>query len=224
MTLRPTRIIFLGLLLALALAALPGTAGAAPSFVDKQVQADILLLRGYIDSYAIKNAFAYPPATMVRKGGGLVAPIWPANPWSGRTMVPGKARGTYTYSLTSTGYRLVGHLSRGAYVVSGGLPAWLRDERNAASRSGLALIGQYADAYALADAGVCPAADQVASSGAVGLQPWIALWPQDPWLHADMIAGGGAGQYSYVLGAGGTGYTLRVHLAGAADFVLTGPR
>ena len=208
MTHRPARIVLLLRLSALSLAALPAAAGAAPSFVDSQVKADILLLQGYINAAAIKSEFVYPAAATVKQGGGLVAPIWPANPWTGKPMVPARSRGNYTYSLTAAGYRLVGHLSKGAYVVTGAVPDWLRDD---SARTGVSLIAQYVDMWARANGGAYPAAGQVSAGGLVGTQPGMYLWPQDPWRHTDMTPGTGAGQFTYV--SHGAGYTLNVHLA-----------
>ena len=76
--------------------ALPAAANAAPSFVDQQVQMNILLLQGYINTQAEKNGFVYPARNDVKKGGALVAPVWPGNPWTGGTMAPGTSKGTYT--------------------------------------------------------------------------------------------------------------------------------
>ena len=208
MTYRPARIVLLLLLSALGLAALPAAAGAAPSFVDSQVKANILLLQGYINAAAIKSEFVYPAVATVKQGGGLVSPIWPANPWTGKSMVPARSRGNYTYSLTPVGYRLVGHLSKGAYVVTGAVPPWLRD---GSARTGVSLIAQYVDMWARANGGAPPAAAQVAVGGLVGTQPGMFLWPQDLWRHADMTQGAGAGQYTYA--PHGTSYTLNVHLA-----------
>jgi hypothetical protein len=220
MTRRPTRIVLFAALFVLVLAAPAGAAGAAPSFVDAQVKANVLLLRGYIDEYAIKNAFAYPPAAVVKKGGGLVAPIWPANPWTGRTMVPGRSRGSYTYSLTATGYRLVGHLSRGTYKVTGGLPSWLQDERDTASKIGVTLIAEYVRSYAGDHADALPTAGQVAADGDVGKQIGV-FWPVDPWTTAPMTQGTARGQYTYAAGSAGA-FTLRVHLAGGTSWPAPG--
>ncbi len=142
MTHRPIRIVLLVLLSALGLIALPAAAGAAPSFVDTQVKANILLLQGYINAAGLKNEFVYPAVATVKQGGGLAAPIWPANPWTGKTMVPAGSRGNFTYALTATGYRLVGHLSKGTYVVTGGVPDWLRDD---SAKTGASLLAQYVD-------------------------------------------------------------------------------
>lgn len=87
----------------------PGDARAL-SFVDKQVQVNILLLHGYIDTQVSKNGFVYPARNDVKKGGALVAPVWPGNPWTGGTMAPGTSRGTCTYTVKAdlSGYTLVG--------------------------------------------------------------------------------------------------------------------
>jgi len=71
----------------------------------------------------------------VRKGGALVAPVWPGNPWTGKTMAPGTGKGTYTYTPKAdlSCYTLVGHLSSGPYKVTDGIPRWFRNERTAAA-------------------------------------------------------------------------------------------
>lgn len=218
---RPTRIVLFASLLVLGLAAPAGAAGAAPSFVDTQVKANVLLLRGYIDEYAIENAFTYPPAAIVKKGGGLVAPIWPANPWTGRTMVPGRSRGSYTYSLTATGYRLVGHLSRGTYKVTGGLPSWLRDERDTASKIGVELLGKYIDQFVSGNGNRPPAASQVSAGDAVGIQGGgVPIWPISPWTGTAMTLGTAPGQFSYTVN--GTSYSLSVRLAGGTSWTVPG--
>ena len=98
---------------------------------DAQTRQNVKLLKTYIDAYAGEHGFVYPAAAVVRKGGGLTAPVWPVNPWTGAAMAPGKARGTYTYTVSAKGdgYTLTGHLSSGSYTVTGGTPGWLADER-----------------------------------------------------------------------------------------------
>jgi hypothetical protein len=218
MTHRPTRIIILALLIALGAAAIPTSAGAAPSFVDTQVKANILLLRGYIDEYAIKNSFTYPSAAMVKKGGGLVAPIWPANPWTGRTMVPGTARGTYTYKVTSTSYSLIGHLSKGNYTLKASVPAWMTVSPNTEAKVGAELLGMCIDQYAAGNGGTLPASGQVTAAGMPGFAPII--WPVDPWTGKAMTQGPAQGQFSYVVS--GATYTLSVHLAGGSSWAVPG--
>jgi len=62
----------------------------------------------------------------------------------------------------------------------------------------------------------------LAASGAVGLQPGVPVWPQNPWKHAPMAQSTGNGDFAYTLTDGGAGYTLKVHLAAAKDWVLSG--
>ena len=215
-------ILLLALVAVLLLAAtLPAAASAAVSFVDKQVQMNILLLQGYINTQAEKNGFVYPAQTDVKKGGALVAPIWPGNPWTGETLAPGTSRGTYTYTVKAdlSGYALVGHLSKGSYKVTGGVPGWLRDERDASTKAALALLQQYVQMWARANAGAYPAEADVASGAPVGLQPGVPLWPQSPWTHAAMTQSQATGDFAYAITAGG--YTLRAHLATGKDWVLS---
>jgi hypothetical protein len=215
--------IFLVALVAVLLLAttLPAAASAAVSFVDKQVQMNILLLQGYINTQAQQNAFVYPARTDVKKGGALVAPVWPGNPWTGGTMAPGTSKGTYTYTVKAdlSGYTLVGHLSKGSYKVTGGVPKWLKDERDASTKAGLALLQQYVEMWARDHQGVFPPAADVAGGGALGLQPGVPIWPQSPWTHAAMVQGQATGDFAYSLS--GSGYSLRAHLATGKDWVLS---
>ena len=221
---RITRLLLAGALGALLLAAaLPAVAGAAPSFVDQQVQMNILLLQGYINTQAEQNGFVYPAKADVKKGGALVAPVWPGNPWTGGTMAPGTSKGTYTYTVKADlgSYALVGHLSKGSYKVTGGAPKWLKDERDASSKAGLALLQQYVEMWARERAGAYPAPADVAGGAPVGLQPGVPIWPQSPWTHAAMTQGQATGDFEYSLSGGGGGYALRAHLATGKDWALS---
>jgi hypothetical protein len=221
---RHVRTLPLTLALALLLAAtVPTAANAAASFVDTQVQMNILLLQGYINTQAERTGFVYPAATDVKKGGALVAPVWPGNPWTGGTMAPGTSKGTYTYTVKAdlSAYTLVGHLSKGSYRVTGGVPKWLKDERDASSKAGLALLQQYVEQWARAHQGVFPQVADLAAGGAVGLQPGAPIWPQNPWTHAAMTQSAASGDFAYSLTGGGSGYSLRVHVATGKDWVLT---
>jgi hypothetical protein len=82
---------------------------------------------------AIKKGFVYPANATVKKGGGLVASIWPANPWTGAQtelvapltwpwpqnantgapMTLSTAIGHYGYTHTGSSFTLTGHLSGG---------------------------------------------------------------------------------------------------------------
>jgi hypothetical protein len=121
----------LGCLLAMGVAA--PVAGALTR--DAQMRQNIRLLKIYVDAYAGEHGFVFPAAAIVKKGGGLTAPVWPANPWTGKPMAPGGARGTYTYAATArgAGYTLTAHLAGGAFSVKGGAPTWLANERDAAA-------------------------------------------------------------------------------------------
>lgn len=214
---RPRRfsIVVLALVAALLLAAaLPAAASAAVSFVDTQVKMNILLLRGYIDTQAGKHGFVYLPRSAIRKGGALVAPVWPGNPWTGKTMAPGTSRGTYTYSRTATGYKLVGHLSKGSYVVSGGLPGWLKSERDQATRTGVHLVGEAIMRSVRLNAGALPAA-----ATAEGLAPLMWPWPVNAYSGAPMAASSAVGDYGYSHTAGD--FTITGHLSGGKPYAVT---
>jgi hypothetical protein len=99
---------------------------------DLRVEQNVQLLKGYIDTQAAQNSFTYPARSSVRKGGGLVAPIWPTDPFSGAPMASGTWAGHYTYTPAADrhSYTLVGHLSGGhRYTVRGASPTWLAGER-----------------------------------------------------------------------------------------------
>jgi hypothetical protein len=127
----PPVLLALGCLLAMGVAA--PVAGALMR--DAQMKQNIRLLKIYVDAYAGEHGFVFPAAAVVKKGGGLTAPVWPVNPWTGKPMAPGGARGTYTYAATArgAGYTLTAHLAGGAYSLKGGAPTWLANERDAAA-------------------------------------------------------------------------------------------
>lgn len=196
------------------------------SFVDQQVEAGILLLQGYINTHGAGNAFVFPTKAMVKKGGGLVAPIWPADPWTGKTMAPGTGRGSYTYTMTSangTSYKLVGHLSKGSFKVTGGVPKWLAAERAArddqVTELGARILKGYVDIWGLLHSATPPAAQQMAATGDVGTAH--PFWPTDPYTGAAMSQDTAAGDFSYSPGASGA-YTLTAHLSGGALVDLSG--
>jgi hypothetical protein len=191
-------------------ATLPARADSV-GFVDQQVQAGALLVQNYVNAYGQKNHFVYPTKAMVKKGGGLTAPVWPANPWSGKVMGPGTSRGTYTYvpRADGTGYRLTAHLSKGTYKLSGGAPPWLKTERDTAARQSALLLQRYIEEYASAHGNVFPAAADV-TPAVVGAG---YVWPRNPWTAAAMVHGTALGDFSYAQLTGGTSYTLKVMLS-----------
>jgi hypothetical protein len=207
--------------LALLLAAAAPRAEAI-SFVDKQVQAGGLLIQNYVDKYGMANGFHFPPKTMVKKGGGLPDStlMWPANPWTGRTMGAGTSRGTYTYTLAANGlsYKLTMHFSSGSYTFKGGIPRWLRSERDQASKQNLLLLQRYVEAAA-ASSHFYPA------TGAFTKDAFSSLtWPVNPWTAQAMALTAGPGDYSYTqknVGIGiGNGYELTTKLSNGDTYKL----
>lgn len=216
MTRRMLAVVLATTILALLLAAAAPRPAAAVSFVDKQVQAGSLLIQKYVDDYGLQHQFVYPPKAMVKKGGGLPDSrlIWPSNPWTGKVMAPGSARGTYTYARAANGlsYRLIVHLSSGNWPITGGMPKWFKNERDTESRQSLLLLQRYVEAAA-ASSHVYPATFTKDAYAA-------ELWPANPWSGAPMALGAGLGDYSYTQENGGAGYELRVKRAFGGDFVL----
>ena len=219
MTTRKIAVVLATLILALVVAGAAPRPAPAVSFVDKQVQAGGLLIQNYINAYGMQHGFVFPPQTMVKKGGGLEdkTRIWPSNPWTGRLMGPGSARGTYTYTLRSggTAYALTMHLSSGKYAFTGRIPTWLKTERDTESKQSLLLLQRYVEAAAFSSH-VYPA------TGAFTKDAYsAAAWPTNPWASQPMAPGTGLGDYVYAQKGGGTGYELRTKLASGSDFTLT---
>ena len=209
---------------------------AALGTVDLQVKQNVLLLRGYIDTQAARHGFLYPTKSEVRKGGGLSAPVWPVNPWTGKPMAPGSGRGTYTYTPRAPGrhsYTLVAHFSKGGtYTMTGRSPGWLATERAtaasdlAAAQSQLAaaqadlatakdteaelgarVIKGYIEQWGLLNNGKAPMPGQIT---ATGVGAGFGFWPKNPWDGTDMAAGSGNGDFDYWPGADGA-YALTTY-------------
>lgn len=219
MTRRTVTVLVAALAAALLLAAAAPRAEAI-SFVDKQVQAGGLLIQNYINKYGASHRFVFPPKAMVKKGGGLPDStlMWPANPWTGRTMAPGAGRGTYTYTLGAGGisYKLTMHFSSGGPTFRGSMPVWLKNERDTAARQNLLLLQRYVESYAAAHGGYPAAAD--VTPAAFGD---TYAWPENPWSGAAMTQSAALGDFSYAQKDAGAGYELRVHVARGEELVLT---
>jgi hypothetical protein len=155
---------------------------AALGYVDLRVKQNVLLLRGYVDTQAARHGFLYPTRAEVRKGGGLSAPVWPVNPWTGKPMAPGSSRGTYTYTPAADrrSYTLVAHFSKGGtYQVTGRSPGWLATERATAASDLAAAQSQLAAAQAdlaTAQADLATARDTEAELGARVIKGYIEQW------------------------------------------------
>jgi hypothetical protein len=194
---------------------------AALSLADQQAKQNVLLLRGYLDRQASGSGFLYPTKAQVRKGGGLSAPVWPLNPWTGKAMAPGAGRGSFTYTPAADrhSYTLVAHLSKGSYKLTGASPGWLATERAKAAADLTAvqadLTGARADLSA-ARSQLAAAHDSEAELGARVIKGYIEswgllhnasapqtadvspagvgagyFWPKNPWTGADMAVGSG---------------------------------
>ena len=102
---------------------------------DAQMRQNLRLLQVYIEQAAARNSFSFAPVTAVKRGGGLISPVWPKNPWTGGPMAPGTRRGSYEYTVDDShvAYTLTGWLSGGRFRLTGGAPSWLQAERDAAA-------------------------------------------------------------------------------------------
>lgn len=221
------------ILLALACVTLVGAAAPAASALtrDARMKQNLRLLQVYIERSAAAKSFVYPAAATVKKGGGLTAPVWPANPWTGAAMAPGKARGTFTYKVVAggDGYTLVGHLSAGSFTLSGGTPAWLEKERLASgdvtaardrsAELGVRVIKGYVEQWGMLNNGTAPAAAEVSRTGGVG--QLFAYWPANPFTGQPMAPGTDPGGFTYAAGVGGA-YSLSARPAQAAPVDLNG--
>jgi type II secretory pathway pseudopilin PulG len=209
---------------ALSLGVTAPRADAAMRFVDKQVMAGALLIQKYVNDYGQANRFVYPPVTMVKQSGKLPGStfIWPANPWTGKVMGPGTARGTYTYTLKGAGssYILNVHLSGGNQKLTGGVPTWFKPERDTQCRQDLLLIQRYLEAYAAGHSGVYPTADLVNATTFAGP---VYVWPKSPWTGSDMTQGTAVGNFFYAQLTGGTSYSIKVMLSNGKWSTPLGP-
>jgi len=206
--------------LALACTVAPASASTPQ---DEQMKQAILVLRGYIDRTGGYAWWVFPKAAEVRWGGGLDAPLWPHDPWTGGALSRGTGRGQFTYWVSGDRrtYRLTGHLSSGKYVVTGGMPGTIRLAYNHRSCEGAALLQRYIELWALTNGGVYPLGEEVHRHGAVGEQPGMAYWPSNPWNHDPVTEGTRRGYFQYVRADDGSGYTLTMHLEWDKTMVLT---
>ena len=221
------------ILLALACVTLVGATAPVASALtrDARMKQNLRLLQVYIERSAAAKSFVYPAAATVKKGGGLTAPVWPANPWTGAAMAPGKARGTYTYKVGAggDGYTLVGHLSAGSFTLSGATPAWLEKERLASgdvtaardqsAELGARVVKGYIEHWGMLYNGTAPAAAEVSKSGGVG--QLFTYWPTNPFTGQPMAPGTDPGEFAYSAGAGGA-YSLSAHTSQTSPVDLDG--
>ena len=188
------------------------------------MKTSLLALQGAIEKDGAARMFVYPHAGSVSPTGGLAIPFWPRDPWTGRRLTPGTTQGHYTYVRSPEGrsYVLTGHLSGGrTFVVKGRMghtPMLAYDHRG---REGLNLLFQYVKTWSRDHDGRLPTAKMVSREGAVGRQRDL-LWPSNPWDHGAMEQRADRGSFGYVRSADGETFTLSLHQALKADYVLQG--
>ncbi len=208
----------------LALTAHAGTAEAAAYSNTYLLRERLCLLQGYIERYAQQNYNYYPPASMVRRGGGLTAPLWPLNPWTGEAMHQGTGTGDFSYTTGSSrlNYRLAGRYPGGTIVLSGSVTGTRKMQNDHRTREGLELIQQYIEMWARGHDDLYPSVSQVAANAAVGLQPGIPYWPHDPWFHEPMKQSTRWGEFTYVVNDAHDRYSITAHYSRGGTFTLRG--
>ena len=227
-------------LLALACALLIGAAAPAAGALsrDAQTRQNLRLLQVYVERSAAGRGFAYPAVSVVKKG-GLTAPVWPTNPWTGRPMAPGTARGAYTYTLAAGGgsYTLRGRLSSGSLTLTGRAPSWLADERAAAAADlhgaqtaaaaargqaaelGGRVIKGYVEQYGMLNNAWPPRWEDVRPHGDLGAL--FGYWPDNPYTGEPMAPGVEPGCFDYSEHPAGA-YELRVRRSPTSWIDLSG--
>ena len=215
----------LALLIALIAAAVVRAPSAGSATRDELMKTSLLALQCAIEKNGAERMYVYPHPKSVSPAGGLPSDFWPRDPWTGRRLTPGTARGHYIYVRAKDyrSYQLTGYLSGGrTFVVTGGMahtPMLAYDHRG---KEGLNLIFQYVKMWSRSHDGRLPTASMVRREGSVGRQRRGLLWPSNPWDHGAMEQRADRGSFGYVRSADGKTFTLNLHQALKADYVLQG--
>jgi type IV pilus assembly protein PilA len=103
-------IIIIGILAAIAI---PMFLSQRSKAKDAAVKEGIHSIQIGVQSYAVDNSDTYPTATVGVSQTTLASYVdnWPKNPFTNVLMKDSTAMGDYTYTPTSTTFKLVGHLS-----------------------------------------------------------------------------------------------------------------
>lgn len=201
----------------------PGPSAKAPVTTEERLMKErILLLQGYIEAYALTHYYAYPGPGAVRRGGGLRAPLWPDDPWTGEPLRRGTEVGGFTYTVATDrrSYRLVGHLPGGDYEVKGAMPHTGEVAYRHREQEGLSLIRQYVVEWARRHGGLYPPAAEVSREGGVGALRDGGFWPSNPWNHGPMIQSHAVGDFGYEVAADRSWCRLTLHTSPTSDWTL----
>jgi hypothetical protein len=207
--------------LGVALAGAVATPAVATPIQDRLTKQNALVIQNYVERCGAAHWFIYPRAAEVAPGTGL-GKLWPADVYRGGPMKPGTKDGQYSYKLGAggTSYRLVAHLGSGDWVLTGRMPSSITRLRSAQTKTGVALISQYVEAWAIDNAGVYPTGvDYVGSAG-----QWnFVLWPLNPFSMEGMDDNAGQkGDYHYTRSVDGSSYTLAATLPGGGTYSVGG--
>jgi hypothetical protein len=201
------------------------TAPARAASPSRQMHEALMAMRGLIDRAAEFHFFVYPSEREVAEG-RLGGSWWPADPWTGARMTPGRGRGHYRYTRARDrrSYRLIGYVDGGRITLEGHMPKRIKLAYDHRGEEGLNLIRQYVEDYAAAHDGVYPLPAEVAAEGPVGTEPQRHYWPSNPWDHGFMSQRRDRGSFAYEVAPDRASYTLRLNRALKHDYVLTGSK
>jgi hypothetical protein len=200
------------------------SAGVSATASASTLRERLYLLTGFLERWANEHYNFYPPASSVHSG-GIPAPMWPSNPWTGAAMHPGSGAGDYTYATQNDrlAYTLTGHYPGGSVVISVHVPATRMMQNDHRTIEAGELIQQFIERYILTHGGKLPAVDEVKRGGAVGRGSGATWWPHQPWTHRYMVSGHGWSDFTYTLDASATHYTLTVYFSRGGSRSVHGP-
>lgn len=220
--------IVLALCLALACAVLvvamrPSATSASDPRVEK-LHERLQLLDGYLEHYANGHYSYYPTVAEVRKG-GIPAPLWPANPWTGRPLAPGTGNGDFKYAVSAKrlSCTLTAHYPGGTFRIHSSVPRTRKTQNDHRTIEGGELIQCFADQWARHHGGQSPTAEQMAFDAAVGTQSGVSWWPHNPWTHRKMHQGTGWADFTYRVDADSGIFSIIAHFSRGGTRTFRGP-